>query len=289
MALRPYWSGTLRLSLVSLNVAMYSALDASRKIAFHEIYRETGERVRHQLMAGDAPVERSDIVKGYEVAKGEYVTFEPDEIKDLKIPSSKMLDIARFVPADSIDAIYFDTPYYLAPESKRDQDTFAVMRDALRESKVVGLGQIVIAGRERLCAIKPCGPGMMLETLHYADEIRRSAPYFDDIREVDAHEDEIDLARELIRRKTGKFEPEQFRDHYADALQELVDARVEHRAPHPAETERAAPRVVNLMDALRKSLSVKDAANEDARPAAKSPKAPEAKLEKTPAKRRKAG
>lgn len=286
MALRPYWSGIIRLSLVSLNVAMYAALDQSRKIAFHEIYRDTGERVRHQLMAGDEPVERSDLVKGYEVSKGEYVLFEPDEIKELKIPSTKMLDIARFVPADSIDAIYFDTPYYLAPENRRDQDTFAVIRDALRDSKVVGLGQIVIAGRERLCAIKPCGPGMMLETLHYADEIKRSAPYFDDIREVEAHADEIELARELIKRKTGKFEPDQFHDHYTDALQELVDARVEHRAPRAVETERAAPKVVNLMDALRKSLSVKDAANEDA---PKGKAAAEKPAAKAPAKRRKAG
>ncbi len=253
MAIRPYWSGTIRVSLVSLAVDMFTALDAGRKIAFHQIYRPTGERVRQKLVAGDVEVERDEIVKGYEVDKGEYVLFEPGEINELKIPSSKAMELVRFVPYDAVDAIFYDTPYYLAPSGKGDLATFAVIRDSMRDLKVMGLGQIVIGGRERLCAVKPCGAGLLLETLHYADEIKRSGHYFGDIKPASAAEDEVDLAKELIRRKIGPFAPSEFHDHYTDALEELVNARVENRQPR-IEAERPAPKVVNLMDALRASL-----------------------------------
>lgn len=253
MALRPYWSGTIRVSLVSLSVDMFTALDAGQKIAFHQIYKPTGERVRQKLVAGDVEVERADIVKGYEVEKGEYVLFEPDEIKDLQIPSSKAMELVRFVPYDAVDAVYYDTPYYLAPSGKGDLATFSVIRDAMRDAKVMGLGQIVIAGSERLCAVKPCGPGLLLETLHYADEIKKSGYVFGDIKETKVDGDEKDLATQLIKRKIGEFVPEDFHDRYTDALKELVDSRIEKREPViPA--ERPTAKVVNLMDALRASL-----------------------------------
>lgn len=282
MAIRPYWSGTIRVSLVSLPVNMYSALEPSRKVAFHQIYRPTGERVRQKLFAGDVEVERDDIIKGYEVAKDEYVLFEPDEINALKIPSSKHLEVVSFVPYDAVDPIYYDTPYYLAPEAKSHQATFAVIRDSLREMKVMGLGQIVLGGRERLCSIKACGSGLLLETLHYEDEIRASDPYFGTITSDMASADEVDLAKELIRRKVGKFTPEAFHDHYTEALQEMVDARAEHRTMK-AETERPAPKVVNLMDALRKSLAESAPAANDSRAA------PEKKAKAAPARKRKTG
>lgn len=268
MALRPYWSGTIRLSLVSLPVHVYAALNRSKQIAFHEIYKPTGERVHHQLVAGDKEVDRDDIVKGYEVEKGEYVLIDPDDIKDLKIPSSKTLDIAQFVDADAIDAVYFESPYFVAPAAKSDQATFAVIRDALRSSGKVGVGQLAIGGRERLCALKPCGSGLLLETLRYEDEIKDSDPYFDSIRNKQADSEELDLARELIKRKTAKFDAGKFHDHYREALQELIDARVENREPEPVAEERPRAKVVNLMDALRKSLkepeaAPKPAANQD--------------------------
>jgi DNA end-binding protein Ku len=266
MALRPYWSGTIRVSLVSLSVDMFTALDSGRKIAFHQIHKPSGERVRQQLVAGGEVVERDDIVKGYEVEKGQYVLFEPDEISDLKIPSSKAMELSRFVAYSDVDAIWFDTPYYLAPSGKADLATFSIIRDALRELKVMGLGQIVISGRERLCAVKPCGQGLLLETLHYPDEIKRSGHYFGDIKQVDADAEEADLAKELIKRKVGAFEPDAFTDHYTEALQELVDARIENRAPI-VEKDRPAPKVVNLMDALRKSLAEGKPAANDAKPA----------------------
>ncbi len=264
MALRPYWSGNIRLSLVSLPVHVYAALNRSKQIAFHEIYKPTGERVRHQLVAGDKTVERDDIVKGYEVEKGEYVLIDPDDIKELKIPSSKTLDIAEFVNAGSIDAVYYESPYFVAPAAKGDHATFAVIRDALRETAKVGVGQLAIGGRERLCALKPCGSGMVLETLRYEDEIRDRDPYFDAIRDRKADSEELDLAKELIKRKIATFDPGKFHDHYQTALRELIDARVEHREPREVVDKRPAAKVVNLMDALRQSLKQPDAAaNED--------------------------
>jgi DNA end-binding protein Ku len=287
MAIRPYWSGTIRVSLVSLSVDMFTALDAGQKIAFHQIYKPTGERVRQKLVAGEVEVERADIVKGYEVEKGEYILFEPDEIKDLKIASSKAMELVRFVPYDAVDAIYFDTPYYLAPSGKGDLATFSVIRDSMRELKVMGIGQIVISGSERLCAIKPCGPGLLLETLHYADEIKKSGYVFGDIKTVSVDGDELDLAKLLIKRMVVYFEPEVFHDRYSDALRELVDSRIENREPVIPE-ERPAAKVVNLMDALRASLKEPSgsAANDSAE-AAKPKASPKAKAKAAPA--RKAG
>jgi DNA end-binding protein Ku len=260
MALRPYWSGQLRLSLVSLPVDIYPALNRSKQIALHEIYRPTSQRVRHQNVVDDKPIEREDIVKGYEVEKGEYVILEPDEIKKLKLPSKETLDIVQFVPADSVDVIYFETPYFVAPDGKSAQDAFTVIRDALRQSKKIGLGQLVIAGRERLCALRPCGSGIMLETLRYEDELRKSDPYFGDIHKGAADKEQLDLAKELIKRKTATFKPEKFHDHYREALRELIDAKLQHRKPREVVEERPAGNVINLMDALRKSLRDKGGA-----------------------------
>ncbi|ESQ78388.1 Ku protein [Asticcacaulis sp. YBE204] len=255
MALRPYWSGNLRLSLVTLPVNVYSALNRSRQIPLKEIYRKTGERVHRLNVTEDGTeVDRDEIIKGYEVEKGEYVLLEPDEIKDLKIPSSKTLNIVQFVPAEDIDDIYFDSPYFVAPQKDSDEQTFAVIRDALRGSKTTGIGQLAIAGRERLCAVKPCGSGLVLQTLRYEDELRDSDPYFDDITKKAAASEELDLAKELIKRKTAAFDPGKFHDHYREALQELIEAKIEDREPVAMEEEKPTAKVINLMDALRKSL-----------------------------------
>jgi len=254
MALRPYWSGQVRLSLVSLPVSIYPALSRSRTIPLHEIYRPTGQRVHHQNVVNGEPIDRDDIVKGYEVEKGEYVILEPDEIKDLKIPSKKTLEITQFVDKGSIDQVYFDTPYFVAPEGKSGEDAFVVIREALRSAGKVGLGQLAIGGRERLCALKPCGSGMMLETLRYEDEIRDSDPYFDAIGEGTVDKEQLSLAKELIKRKTATFKPDKFHDHYREALQELIDSKLEHRKPREVIEEKPAGKVINLMDALRKSL-----------------------------------
>lgn len=281
MAVRPYWSGNIRLSLVSLPVNIYPALNRSRQIALHEIYRPTGQRVHHQNVVDDEPVDRKDIVKGYEVEKGEYVLIEPDEIKDLKIPSKETLEIVQFVPGGSIDAVYFETPYFVTPDGKSGEDAFAIIREALRQSGQVGIGQLAIGGRERLCAIKPCGSGIMLETLRYEDEVRKSDPYFADIEKGAVDKEQLSLAKELIKRKTATFKPEKFHDHYREALQELIDSKLEHRKPREVVEEKPAGKVINLMDALRKSLKEQ---NGEKKPTAK--KKPKAK---PAARRRKAG
>lgn len=286
MALRPYWSGQIRLSLVSLPVNLYAALNRSRHIPLHEIYRPTGQRVRHQNVVDDEPINREDIVKGYEVEKGEYVLLEPDEIKALKIPSKEVLEIVQFVSADVIDPIYFETPYFVAPDGKSAEVAFVIIREALRDTKKVGLGQLAIAGRERLCAIKPCGSGLMLETLRYEEEIRESDPYFEDIADAKIDKEQLALAKELIKRKTAAFKPEKFHDHYREALRELIDSKLEHRAPREVIEEKPAGKVINLMDALRKSLKEKE---EDSRPARKAPSKVKPRTKaKTPARRKKA-
>ncbi|MES2504698.1 MAG: Ku protein [Myxococcota bacterium] len=258
--LRPYWSGEIRLSLVSLPVNVYPALNRSKQIAFHEIHKPTGQRVHHQNVVDGEPVDKEDIVKGYEVSKGEYVLIEPSEIKELKIPSGQTLEITQFVEMDAIDAMYFETPYFVAPDGKRGHDAFAVIREALKACEKIGIGQLAIAGRERLCAIKPYENGLILETLRYEDEIKDIAPYFADIKASKIDKEQLDLAKELIKRKTSPFKPEKFHDHYREALQELIDSKVEHRPLKKVADEKPMGKVINLMDALRKSLKEKAAA-----------------------------
>ncbi|HEU5048487.1 MAG TPA: Ku protein [Rickettsiales bacterium] len=269
MALRPYWSGQIRLSLISIPVSIFPALNRSRHIPLHMIYRPTGQRIHHQNVVDGQPVEDEDIVKGYEVEKGEYVILEPEEIAELKIPSKRTLEIKEFIPAGSIDAVYHETPYFIVPDKDADEDAFVIIREALRDSSKVGLGQLAIGGRERLCSIKPCGSGLMLETLRYKDEVRDADPYFEDIQEGKIDEEALSLAKELIKRKTASFKPEKFHDHYREALQELIDAKREHREIRYTEEEKAPAKVVNLMDALRKSLQEKGSSRSTKRTATK--------------------
>lgn len=271
MALRPYWSGHIRLSLVSLPVSIYPALSRSRTIPLHEIYRPTGQRVHHQNVVDGEPIDREDIVKGYEISKGEYVLLEPEEIKELKIPSKQTLEITEFVDRGSIDQVYFETPYFVTPNGKSGEDAFSVIREALRSTGKIGIGQLAIAGRERLCALKPCGSGMMLETLRYEDEIRDSDPYFGDIEKGKVDKEQLDLAKELIKRKTASFKPEKFHDHYREALQELINSKLENREPEEIVSEKPAGKVINLMDALRKSLKDDSPPKEKEKPASKKP------------------
>jgi DNA end-binding protein Ku len=266
MALRPYWSGQIRLSLVSLPVNIYPALNRSRQIALHEIYRPTGERIHHQNVVNDKPVERKDIVKGYEIEKGEYVILEPKEIDALKVKSKKILDIVQFVDADDIDPIYNEAPYFVDPQNDKGEDAFTTIRDALRQTGKVGIGQLSIAGRERLCSIKPCGSGILLETLRYEDEIRKSDPYFSDISKSAVDKEQLSLAKELIKRKTAHFAPKKFHDHYREALQDLIEAKSKHRKPHAVKEERSSGKVINLMDALRKSLRAPEGKTKSAKP-----------------------
>jgi DNA end-binding protein Ku len=256
---RPYWSGQIQISLVSFGIKLFPATEAKSEIRFHQLSRKSGERIRHQKVSADEePVDSSDVVKGYEYRKGEYVMIEPDEIEHLRIASRHTLEVKQFVDEDELDPEFFEKPYFVVPENDVQTEAFAVVRKALQATKKVGLGKIAFGGREHLVAIAAPPDdklaGMMAYTMRYAEELRDPADYFGEIKKVTVDEDQLSLAKELIKRKTGKFVPEKFKDEYEAALRELVKAKVKH-APIPR--EEPAPKsakVINLMDALRKSV-----------------------------------
>jgi DNA end-binding protein Ku len=258
--MRPYWSGQLQISLVSFGVSLFTATDSKSDIRFHQISRKTGERVRHQkVSAEEGPVENSDIVKGYEYAKGQYVTIEPEEIEHLRLPTRKAIEVSQFVDAKEINPEFFEKPYYVAPSDDIQSEAFAVVRKALQESKKAALGKVAFSGREHIVAVVPYPdddlPGLMAYTLRYADELRKPDEFFGNIKKANVEEEQLSLAEELIKRKTAKFEPAKFKDQYEVALRELVEAKVRN-APIPQEEPAPkAPKVINLMDALRKSIA----------------------------------
>jgi DNA end-binding protein Ku len=221
--------------------------------------RKTGERIRHQKISEDeGPVDSSDIVKGYEYRKGEYVTIEPDEVEHLRIPSRHTLEVTQFVDLEEIDPEFFEKPYFVVPENDVQAEAFAVVRKALQTTKKAGLGKIAFGGREHLVAVSAPSDdklsGMMAYTMRYAEEVRDPAKYFGEIKKASVDEDQLSLAKELIKRKASRFVPEKFKDEYEAALRELVDAKVKH-APIPREEPaRKTAKVINLMDALRKSV-----------------------------------
>jgi len=256
---RPYWSGQIQISLVSFGVKLFPATEAKGEIHFHQLSRKTGERVKHQKISGDeGPIEKSDIVKGYEYRKGEYISVEPEEIENLRIPSRHSLEVTQFVDEDEVDPAFFEKPYFVVPESDVQAEAFAVVRKALQSTKKAALGKIAFGGREHLVAIAAPADdklaGMMAYTMRYSEELRDPAEYFRDIKKVTIDEDQLSLAKELIKRKTAKFAPEKFKDEYEAALRQMIEAKIQH-APLPQ--EEPAPKsakVINLMDALRKSV-----------------------------------
>ena len=295
MAPRPSWKGYLKLSLVSCPVALYPAASSSEKVSFHMLNGETGNRLKQQYVdseTGDI-VERDDRVKGYEVSKGDYIVVSDDELADVKIESSHTIDIEKFVPKAEIDALYFDNNYYLAPDDKVGEEAFAVIREAMERRKMVGIARVVLFGKERMIMLEPRSKGLVGTTLRYAYEVRAAGGYFDEIPKVEISKELLDLASHIIDTKAGTFEPGDFKDRYQDAVVELIRAK---QAGRPAPTETGGERpsnVVNLMDALRRSLgqdsggSEKDAkakAADKAKPAKASAKTSGKSAAKAPAK-----
>ena len=257
MPTRAYWSGRIRLALVSIPVDVVPATRSSSRISFNQIHEPSGKRIRYEkVVPGIGPVEAADIVKGYEVEKNKYVLLTDEEINDVKLEAKKSIDLAQFVDEDAIDAVYFDRPFYVLP-SEEDEDAaeaYIVLRDALKKTKKIGLGQIVVRGQGSIVAIKPYGKGLLMETLRYADEIKKAGEAFDTLptKKVDA--DLVSLAEELIEKKAGDFQPEKFKDTYTVALRELIKAKQEKRAPREIEETPPASNVINLMDALKRSV-----------------------------------
>ncbi|MPY69377.1 MAG: Ku protein [Alphaproteobacteria bacterium] len=255
---RPAWSGNMRLALVSVPVKIFPATSTGARISFHQVHQPSGKRVRYQkVVPGLGPVDTDDIVKGFELEKGQYVLIAPDEIEDLKLEAKKTLDLVQFVSQGEIDPIWFDRPYYVVPDGEMAEEAYGVLRDALRESRRLGLGQYVMRGREYIAAIKPCGNGLLLETLRFADEVRSAAPFFSTVDDVEPDEELLSLARELIERKSAPFDPSRFEDQYTKALREMVDAKAKRRKPVAIEEDEepsGGAKVIDLVDALKRSV-----------------------------------
>jgi DNA end-binding protein Ku len=257
---RPFWSGQLRISLVSFGIDLIPATEAKSEIRFHQIDRRTGERVRHQKVSSEdeEPVEKGDIVKGYEYSKGEYIQLEPSEIESLRIASRHTIELEQFVDASEIGPEFYEKPYFVLPDNPAQAEAFAVVREALEETKRVGLGKIALGGRERLVAVTlPSDSkllGMMAYTLRFSSELRSAGKYFEAIKGHKVDRDQLALAKELIQKKSATFEPDAFTDDYEAALRELIDAKLKHVAPPRQRDRETGGKVVNLMDALRRSV-----------------------------------
>jgi len=275
---RPVWTGQIRLALVALPVKLYSALDSKEKITFNQIHEPSKQRIRYEKVApGIGVVDKDEIVKGYEYQKGRYVLFSDEEFDALKVDSKKTLDMIQFAPADTIDPIYFDKPYYALPDGKMADEPYRVVSEALKKTKTVGLGQITMRGRSYIAAVKPYEGGLIVETVHYAEELRKANLFFDEIPSGKLDADLVDLAEELITRKKAKFDPNKFEDEYAIAIERLVKKKIERHGELILEDQEEPSRdygdnVVSLVDALKKSLAKKSkpiADDEDEKPAPK--------------------
>jgi DNA end-binding protein Ku len=261
MAYRPTWQGHLKLSLVTCPVALYTATDAGGDVHFNLINPKTHNRIRMVTTDPDTgPVDRSDLVKGYEVSKGEYVLVTDEDIKSVKLESTKTIDIERFVPGAEIDRIYWDHPYYLAPDGKLAQEAFGVIRDALAKSGQIALGRIVLSTRERILALEPRGKGILAYSLRANDEVRSAEAIFDGISNAKPDASMIAIAEKIIEQREGPFDPSQFVDRYEQALKDMI---AEKQKGHKSVAAAAAPvesNVVDLMAALRASLGGKEKA-----------------------------
>lgn len=263
MAGRPFWSGQIRISLVSFGIQLYPATESQAGISFHQIDRKTGQRVRHQNVTDDQEsVEYADIVKGYEYSKGEYLIVTPEEIENLRIESKSTIDVQQFVDLSEIPFAFLEKPYFVVPEPKESIDAFAIVREAMEQSGKVAIGEITFGGREHLVAVSAAsgseGRGMMAYLLRYGEELRKEQEYFSHIpvlKKQEIDKKQLAMATQLIEAYSRPFDPEAFHDDYEAALRELIEAK-QKNIPLPAGDKKAkSAKVVNLMDALRESVS----------------------------------
>jgi len=291
MAARAYWQGQIRLALVSIPVEIYSATKSGAQIAFHQIHEPSGERIKYEKVApGIGPVDADEIIKGFEVEKGEYVLLEQDEIDAVKLESKKTLELTQFVDSSEIDVLYYEKPYFVVPADDLAEEAFIVLREALRRTKKVGLGQLAMRGREYIVSLKPCGRGLILETLRYADEVKKAQAYFREIADTKPDPELLDLAEALIDRKTAAFDPQEFHNRYVDALKELIERKRKAKGKTKIiedkdEGGRSASNVVDLMAALKKSMEGKSGGEPEKKAPAKTATAKKPAAKKPPAKK----
>ncbi|MGZ8203832.1 MAG: non-homologous end joining protein Ku [Burkholderiales bacterium] len=261
MAPRPYWKGYLKLSLVSCPIALSPATSSSEKISFRQVNKATGNRIRYKKVDSetDEEVTNEDIGKGYEVGKNEFLLMDEEELEAVELESTHTIEIVQFVPFAQIDKRYYDQPYYIVPNDDVGVEAFAVIREAMVGKGVAALGRVVMNKRERVIALEPFGKGLIGTTLHYSYEVRKADDYFDDIPDIKIAPDMLKLAQHIVDEKAGEFEPESFTDHYEEALVEILRKKQAY-IPLKRSTERAsAPKnVINLMDALRRSIATND-------------------------------
>ena len=270
---RPYWSGQVQISLVQFGVSLYTATESKSQMSFHQISRSTGERIRHQKVLQSAAesdesspaVGKDDIVKGYEYSKGQYVIIEPSELENLRVPSKHTIAVSQFINLSELSPEYVEKPYFVVPENEAQAEAFAVVREALLKTGKAAIGKVAFSGRENIIALAPAGAesrGMMAYALRYQNELRDAADYFRDIRETAINEDALEMAEALIAKKSAKFDPGKFEDGYETAVRELVEAKIKNMPVPQEEPARPQPaKVINLMDALRKSVGAESAAS----------------------------
>ena len=280
MAARAYWQGQIRLALVSIPVEIFSATKSGAAVSFKQIHEPSGQPIHYdKVVTGMGPVDTDEIMKGYEISKGEYVLLEQDEIDAVKLESKKTLELTQFVDASEIDVLYYEKPYFVVPADDLAEEAFIVLREALRRTKKVGLGQLAMRGREYVVSLKPCGRGMVLETLRYADEVHKAQGYFRDIPDDKPAEELLELAEALIGKRSGDFHPQDFHDRYVDALKDLIERKRKANGKTIIDDKdtgtKTGSNVVDLMAALKKSMEKTGTAKEPAKAPAK----------KTPAKR----
>ena len=223
MAARAYWKGQIRLALVSIPVEIYAATKSGAAISFRQIHEPSGKPVKYEkVVPGIGPIDTDDIVKGYEMSKGNYVLLDEEEIEAVKLESKRTLELLQFVDAGDIDILYYAKPYYVVPADELAEEAYIVLREALKRTKKVGLGQLSIRGQEQLVGLRPCGKGLVLEVLRYADEVNKAANYFRDVGNSKPDADLLDLAETLIGKKSGKFDASDYHNHYVDALKRVI-------------------------------------------------------------------
>jgi DNA end-binding protein Ku len=250
MPARAYWSGRIRLALVSIPIELFTATKSSSRISFNQIHKPSGKRIRYEK------VEADDIVKGYELEKGKYVLLSDEEIDEVKLEAKKTIDLQQFVDEDAIDPIFFERPFIVMPEEDDEDaaEAYSVLREALKKTGKVGLGQMVIRGQGSIVAVRAADGGIMLETLRYADEVQNPSTYFKELPKDNVDKDLVGLAEELIERKAGKFDPKAFKDTYTEALREVIEAKAEHRQVRQIEEPQQTAKVIDLMQALKRSV-----------------------------------
>ncbi len=264
MPARAYWKGQIRLALVSIPVEIYSATKSGAAVSFRQIHEPSGKPVKYEkTVPGIGAVDHDDIVKGFELSKGNYVLLDEEEIEAVKLESKRTLELVQFVDAGDIDILYYAKPYYVVPADELAEEAYIVLREALRRTKKVGLGQLSLRGQEQLVALRPCGKGLVLEALRYADEVNKAANYFRDVGSAKPDADLLDLAETLIEKKSGEFDASDYRNHYVDAIERLVakkakakGKRVLEDVEEPATADRGS-NVIDLMAALKASVDGK--------------------------------